>query len=146
MLVDWGGNYKLIFAKRNKTAVRFIKGISHQCKVYTAVQHSCHSAKAVGLPGMEVYVRYLAGKGTENVWQEVRGGNCGNGQVNDLFILSGEFFYNVAAHVQHIGGAVVKLKATLGDGQLLGGTDQQSRIQFLLQGIDVGTDGGLSQV
>ena len=28
MLVDRGGNYKFIFAKRNKTAVWFVKGIS----------------------------------------------------------------------------------------------------------------------
>ncbi len=55
------------------------------------------------------------------------------------------FFYNVAAHVQHIGGAVVELQTSLGDSQLLGGTDQQPGIQLLLQGLYMGTDGGLSQ-
>ena len=79
-------------------------------------------------------------------WQKVGGRNGGNSQVNNFFILSGKFFYNVAAHVQHIGSAVIKLKTALGDGQLLGGADQQPRVQFLLQGIDVGTDGGLGQV
>ncbi len=34
----------------------------------------------------------------------------------------------------------------MGDVQLLGGADQQPRIQFLFQGIDVGTDGGLGQI
>ena len=37
-------------------------------------------------------------------------------------------------------------KTALGDVQLLGGADQQPRIQFLFQGIDVGTDGGLGQI
>ena len=60
--------------------------------------------------------------------------------------MSGELFYNVAAHVQHIGGAVIEQKTALGDVQLLGGADQQPRVQFLFQRIDVGTDGGLSQV
>ena len=95
---------------------------------------------------MKIYVWNLAGEGTENTWQKVGGRNGGNSQVNDLFILSGELFYNVAAHVQHIGGAVIKQKTALGDVQLLGGADQQPRIQFLFQGIDVGTDGGLGQI
>ena len=37
-------------------------------------------------------------------------------------------------------------KTALGDVQLLGGADQQPRVQFLFQRIDVGTDGGLGQV
>lgn len=49
-------------------------------------------------------------------------------------------------HVQHIGGAVIEQKTALGDVQLLGGADQQPRVQFLFQRIDVGTDGGLGQV
>ena len=72
VVVYGGGNYQFVLAKRDKTTVRFVKGISYQCQIYTAVQHSCHSAEAVGLPGMEVYIRYLAGKGTENVWQKIR--------------------------------------------------------------------------
>lgn len=95
---------------------------------------------------MKIYVWNLAGESTENTWQKVGGRNGGNSQVNDLFILSGELFYNVAAHVQHIGGAVIEQKTALGDVQLLGGADQQPRVQFLFQRIDVGTDGGLGQV
>ena len=83
---------------------------------------------------MKIYVWNLAGEGTENTWQKVGGRNGGNSQVNDLFILSGELFYNVAAHVQHIGGAVIEQKTALGDVQLLGGADQQPRVQFLLVG------------
>ena len=146
MLVDRGGNYKFIFAKRDKTAVWFVKGISHQSQIHTAVQNSCYSAETVGLPGVKIYVWNLAGEGAENTWQKVGGRNCGNSQVNNFFILSGELFYNVAAHVQHIGGAVIEQKTALGDVQLLGGADQQPRIQFLFQGIDVGTDGGLGQI
>ena len=141
MLVDRGGNYKFIFAKRDKTAVWFVKGISHQSQIHAAIQNSCHSAETVGLPGVKIYVWNLAGEGTENTWQKVGGRNGGNSQVNDLFILSGELFYNVAAHVQHIGGAVIEQKTALG-----GGADQQPRVQFLFQRIDVGTDGGLGQV
>ena len=48
-------------------------------------------------------------------WQKIGGRNGGNGQVNDFFILSGKFFYNIAAHVQHIGSAVVKLQSSLCD-------------------------------
>ena len=63
MLVDWSGNYKFIFAKGDKTAVRFVKGISNQSHVHTAIQNPCHSAQTVGLPGMEIDVWDLAGKG-----------------------------------------------------------------------------------
>ena len=80
---------------------------------------------------MKIYVWNLAGEGTENTWQKVGGRNGGNSQVNDLFILSGE---------------LLEQKTALGDVQLLGGADQQPRVQFLFQRIDVGTDGGLGQV
>ena len=125
---------------------QFVKGISHQSQIHAAIQNSCHSAETVGLPGVKIYVWNLAGESTENTWQKVGGRNGGNSQVNNFFILSGELFYNVAAHVQHIGGAVIEQKTALGDVQLLGGADQQPRIQFLFQGIDVGTDGGLGQI
>lgn len=146
MFIHRSGDYKFILTKGNEMAVWLVEGISHQSQIHTAIQNPCYGTKTVGLPGVEVDVRDLAGKGTENVWQKIGRGNGGNGQVNDLFVLTGELFHNVAAHVQDIGGAVVELKPTLGNSQLLGGADQQARIQFLFQGIDVGTDGGLSQI
>ena len=106
---------------------------------------SCHSAKTVRLPGVEVYVCNLAGKGTEDFRQKIGRGNGGNGQVND-FLFCPVNSSIIFAHVQHIGSAVVKLQSSLCDSQLLGGADQQTRVQFLLQRIDVGTDGGLGQV
>lgn len=146
MFIHRSGDHKFILTKGNEMAVWLVEGISHQSQIHAAIQNSCYGTKTVGLPGVEIDVRDLAGKGTENVWQKIGRGNGGNGQVNDLFVLPGELFNNVAAHVQDIGSAVVELKPLLGDSQLLGGADQQARIQFLFQGNNVCADGGLSQI
>ena len=57
-------DHKLILTKWNETAVWLVEGISNEGHIHAAVQNPCHSAKTVRLPGVEVYVRNLAGKGT----------------------------------------------------------------------------------
>ena len=74
---------------------------------------------------MEIDIRNLTGKSTENLRKQIRGRNGGNCQIYNLFIDSSKFFYNIAAHIQNVGSTVIKLKSSLGDGQLLGGADQQ---------------------
>ena len=125
MLIHRRGNYQFVRSKRNEAAVRFLESISHKCQIHASVQHPGHGPQAVRLPGMEIDIRNLTGKSTENLRKQIRGRNGGNCQIYNLFIDSSKFFYNIAAHIQNVGSTVIKLKSSLGDGQLLGGADQQ---------------------
>ncbi len=79
----------LSFAKRDKTAIWFVKGISHH-QIHAAIQNSCHSAETVGLPGVKIYVWNLAGESTENTWQKVQEEGMVETARSTFFILSGE--------------------------------------------------------
>ncbi len=54
------------------------KSISHKCQIHASVQHPGHGPQAVRLPGMEIDIRNLTGKSTENLRKQIRGRNGGN--------------------------------------------------------------------
>lgn len=146
MIIDWRSNDKRILAEGNETAGFFVNFLADQTQVHTSVQNFLNRSHAVRLPGVKKHVLCLLPEGTQKLWKQVGGWDCGDTDINDFFAGSGKFFYQMIAHVQHLNRTVIKLISSCGNCNFLSSADDQAGIEFCLQRTDMGADRGLCQI
>ena len=143
---DRSCDYKGVLTERNEDTAVIAGILSDKGKVYSTVQNTVDGLLTVCLDRMKINVRMRISKTCEQFWQQIGRRDRGGGEIDHVFLGSGEIFQKVVADLKHPDSTVVELITSGGDRGLFGSADDEPGMKFFFERTYMCTDGRLCQV